>query len=58
MDLVYNYDLVVYIIASLSIQRSITPKERIMCTLKPLKNMEHLVGTSFKESDTTFVGDK
>ena len=40
-DLLYNYDLVVYSIASLSLKIFNAPKETIICTFTTLQNMTH-----------------
>ena len=46
-ELVYNYELVVHSITSLSLQRVNTPKEPILCTFTNLQNMNHSVRTDF-----------
>ena len=56
-DLIYNYDLVVHIIASLAMQRVNVPKEQINCTFSTLQNMLHLVRTAFGDPDNTYGGD-
>ena len=55
-DIIYNYDLVVHSIASLSLQRVNAPKEPIHCTFSTLQKMLHLVRTVFGESENTYVG--
>ena len=56
-DLVSNYHLLGYSIASLSLQTSDVPKEPILCTFTTIQNMTHSVRTSFGESKSTCGGD-
>ena len=53
-DLIYNYNLVVNRIASLSLQKYNTPKEPIICTFSTLQNMEHSVRIAFGDSDSSY----
>ena len=57
-SLVSNYDLVVYSIASLSMQQYNIPKDPTICTFTTLHNIEHSVRTAFGESNTTYGGEK
>ena len=55
-DLVFNYNLVVHSITSLSMQRANISKEPIMCTFTTLQNMEHSAITAFGESTLHIEG--
>ena len=55
MYLVSNYNLIVHIIVSLSLQRVNIPKEPILSTFATLQKMTHLARTAFRESQYTQV---
>ena len=56
-DIVYNYNLVVHSIASLSLQRVDAIQEPIICTFTTVENMTHSVRTAFGDYNTTYGGD-
>ena len=57
VDMISNYDLVVYNIAYLSLQRVDVTKEPILCTFTTLQNMSYSVRTDFGGSKSTYGVD-